>query len=455
MTVLLALVAALLLSANGAAAGGGPDAPPEGDRERDPVARLLVADARPTTRAPSRAAPRRPAPALRPVSSARDARHLVPGCAAGARGAGPFAMPRRRDAATRAISRWQPIGSGARQRERIRDALRTIAEVAPSDRDRRHLNRLLRAVPGPRPRATSDEPTATPRLVDPATRHGIVEPTEREHPSQRLRGLERFVRRFADELVSANESHLMRIRLETRLLRIHGTRGFATDRDNLHSARSFFQAYLQRRGPRAVYSAAFKTAGTTPFVARTSRTVMRFRDRYLNLTHTYGNYERESIDDQTDASVADWAERNESQLTLPDETIEEELERRRLAVDDTSFNPFRRGRVTVRASTTDWVEAVWKTPNLELKLAPKKSRIRMGVQMLGLDFASYASTRYRGWRGRSGVEVVRRLDESSHIRLSAGVNYGRRDNDERAPLVDFFSLTDDAQFAYLAWERRF
>lgn len=364
------------------------------------------------------------------------------------------------DAAHRRVSAWRPAWRGAAdpvEPAHHHEMFATLASVAPSSRDKQVLKRMMvrdRAAGYPRPSKPRPEPTGAAPLVDDpleAARHTSQLHGPLHRPSK---GLERLLGRFAENLYQENNRRLSPIGLEAQLFRINARLAHPGHEDHVVETQRFLEAYLERRGRRALYNATIDTVRGTALVSETYQRAMAFRNRYLNFSASYGGYDRSSVRDDVETSVVELAEQNEQQFGV-DETIEEELAVRRLGVMERVLNPFKKGRVSLRASMTDWVELIWKTPNFEFRAAPKKARLRLGGTISGLDVSSYAATRYRGWRGRSGLEIVRPIDERTRLKLAAGINFGRQDDEQSVDLADVFSLTNDPSYVYLSFERSF
>lgn len=301
-------------------------------------------------------------------------------------------------------------------------------------------------------------PEAT-RLLPGAYSHSVLEAEPEpfvlaQHPRH---SVERLMEHFSEQLNEENRRSLAPIEHEVQVYRINSVPGLPVDRDVMMNSQLFIDGYLRRRGPRAVYSALVSVSKRTPLVEEVYRDLLAFRDRYFSLSLSYGGYGKETLKEEADESVSELADRNEERLVLPDETIEEELVRRRMRAKGKIFNPFKKGRFSLRASTMgfgDWIELVWTTPNIQIKAAPGRMRCRMGGTLGGFDFSSYATVRWRGRKGRSGFEVIRRIDENTRLRLAAGINFGREE-DPDSDLVDVMSLTSDSRYVYLSLERSF
>ena len=276
-------------------------------------------------------------------------------------------------------------------------------------------------------------------------------------PGTPFHEVDRLTGKFADELYREEEKCLEPIRLESRLYTINARRDYPVDQDSHVGSQLFIDSYLRRRAPGAVLSAFTSTARDLPVVEDTYRRAVSFRERYLKYSVAYGGYDQETLTEETRESVDDLAEQNAGRLVQRSESIEEELQRRRLKSSTTGFNPFQKGRLSLRAAPLGFgelVHAVWSTPNLKVKAGFKKVRVRVGGQLWGFDVASYATARIRGFRGRSGLEVCRRIDEHTQVRMVAGINFGQDDTTPR-DLVDVFSVTSDASYLYLVWEGTF
>ena len=301
-------------------------------------------------------------------------------------------------------------------------------------------------------------PGALPHLPG-AHSHSVLEAESEpffltQHPRHNA---ERLMGHFSEHLLEEKRRSLAPIEHEVQVYRINTVCGLPVDRDVMMGSQLFIDGYLRRRGPRAVYSALVSVSKRTSLVEGIYRDLLAVRDRYFSLSHSYGGYEKETLKEEADESVSEFADRNEERLVLPDETIEEELVRRRMRAKGKIFNPFKKGRFSIRASTLgfgDWFELVWKTPNIQIKAAPGRMRCRMGGTFGGFEFASYATVQWRDRKGRSGLEVIRRVDEHTRLRLAAGINFGREADQER-DLVDVMSFTGDSRYVYLSLERSF
>jgi len=343
--------------------------------------------------------------------------------------------------------------------------LESLKAVAPTAEDRRILKSCLADYPRLESFSRLEvaheldsrgRPESTGRLLQPyrSLEEGL--PFESELPRP-FHEIERLAQKFAEELVEAHEKVFAPIWPEARLYSIHTRGDYPTDAHACREAQEFLDGYLRRRAPRAVTRALFTTARDLPIVEDCYRELMAIRNKYFNLTFSYGGYGKDRIRDAAKESVEELTDRNVSSQDRPDETIDEELARRRLRPKEKSFNPFRKGRVSLSAAPLDfgdWIVLVWKTPNLKVRAGIKKMRVQFGGRLGGLDFSSYATTRFKGLRGRSGVEVVRQLGTSTRLRLSAGVNFGRQE-DHNTDLVDITSITGDRSYLLFSWEREF
>ena len=350
--------------------------------------------------------------------------------------------------------------------------LRTLQTVAPSPKDRSLLRLFIKRNPtllnlatssGERHRGSNALPPgsepAQPSFLTGTPIFSLLEKEPGAEPwlSRPRSTLEHLIEHFAEQLIKEETRSLEPIQHETQRYRINAMRGLPLDRDVLHESQLFFDGYLRRRGPRAVYSAVFSSGKKAAFVKDSYSSLLSIRDRYFNFSFSYGGYGAETLQEKTDESVTELADRNEERLVLPGETIEEELDRRRLPTEERLFNPFNVGRFSIRASAAgfgDWIELVWTTPNIQIQAALSKVRIRLGGSIGGIDFATCTTARWMGCRGRSGVELTRVVDENTRLRLVAGMNFGREDEPDRV-LVDVITVTNDPCFAYLSLERTF
>jgi hypothetical protein len=345
--------------------------------------------------------------------------------------------------------------------------LGTLKTVAPTLEDRLLLlwllerDRLRPAAPeqaptrrmGPAP----EEPAPPPCPVWQPGAFLELEPDPRLPPEPPDRAIRRLARQFADELVEEEEKCFRPIGLEARIYGIHARRDRPTDIEAYRDSQAFIDGYLRRRAPRAVYTALLSTSRNVPAVERAYEELIKLRDRYFALTYTYGSFDRETLSEKADESVAELADRRLERTSAAQETIEEELERRRLPVSSPGFHPFRKGRFSVRANPVgfgQWLMVSWKTPNIHLKAGESKARLQLAGRIGGLEVASYATARYHGLRGRSGFELARQFDRFTRLRLVAGVNFGQGAG-RQEDLVDFFAITGDRSFLYLAWEKVF
>jgi hypothetical protein len=347
--------------------------------------------------------------------------------------------------------------------------LESLKAVAPTAEDRnilkkcfadyradcRRLESLLRGDTS----RESDSPDTddSPRfLVAP---RGFLEQELRveSEPSAPVHQMERLAQKLARELTKEHEKVFASIRPEVRLYSIYTRRDFPTEGFASRDSQEFLQEYLRRRAPRAATRALLTTARDLPIVEECYRELIAFRNKYCNVTLSYGGYGKDRDRDTAKESVEELTDRNGSSPEKPGEAISEELARRRLRTEEQSFNPFRKGRVTLTAAPLDfgdWIVLVWKTPNLKVRAGMKQMRVQFGGRIGGLDFSSYATTRFKGMQGRSGVEVVRQLGTSTRFCLSAGVNFGHRD-DRDTDFVDVASITSDRSYLLFSWEREF
>ena len=270
-------------------------------------------------------------------------------------------------------------------------------------------------------------------------------------PGTPFHEVDRLTGKFADELYREEEKCLEPIRLESRLYTINARRDYPVDQDSHVGSQLFIDSYLRRRAPGAVLSAFTSTARDLPVVEDTYRRAVSFRERYLKYSVAYGGYDQDTLAEETRESVDDLAEQNAGRLVQRSESIEEELQRRRLKSSTTGFNPFQKGRLSLRAAPLGFgelVTAVWSTPNLKVKAGFKKVRVRVGGQLWGLTWhpmprrASAVFAAGADWRCADGST------NTPQVRMVAGINFGQDDTTPR-DLVDVFSVTSDA--SYFTW----
>jgi len=347
--------------------------------------------------------------------------------------------------------------------------LESLKAVAPTTEDRRILKkcfadyradlRMLGSFSGTEASRDSGSPDndGSPLLL--VAPRGFLEQDLRfeSEPPVPVHQIERLAQKLAQELTKEHEKVFAPIQPEARLYSIYARRDFPTERFAYRDSQEFLDGYLRRRAPRAVTRALLTTARDLPIVDECYRELVAFRNKYCNVTLSYGGYGKDRVRDTAKESVDELTDRNVSSPDKPDETIGEELARRRLRSREQSFNPFRKGRVSLTAAPLDfgdWIVLVWKTPNLNVRAGIKQMRVQFGGRLGGLDFSSYATTRFRGMQGRSGVEVVRQLSASTRFRLSAGVNFGHQD-DRNTDVVDVASITGDRSYLLFSWEGEF